>query len=113
MRELFLDLTKILAPVCPVFHHVPPEAPYPYMTLEPLSSLQGLPWGPTLVTFTLKIWSRYAGTKEILKLAKTVDALLHTYQKGSLKVMESSLALLKEGETRVHTFSIKARVPHE
>ncbi|MBI2707868.1 MAG: hypothetical protein HYX35_06135 [Proteobacteria bacterium] len=113
MRELFLDLTKTLEQVCPVFQHVPPESPYPYMTLEPLHSLQGLPWGPTLVTFTLKIWSQYAGTKEILKLAKTVEEMLHTYQVGSLKVMKSGLSLLRDRETRVHTFSIKARIPHE
>jgi len=113
MRELFLDLTKLLGQVCPVFQHVPSEALYPYMTLEPLNSLQGLPWGPTFVTFTVKIWSRYAGTKEILKLAKVVESLLYTYQKGSLKVMKSGLSLLKDGDIRVHTFSVKARIPHE
>ncbi len=112
MRELFLDLTKLLEHVCPVFQHVPADPPHPYITLEPTQSLQGLPWGPTLVTFTVKIWSRYSGTKEILKLAKGVESLLYTYQKGSLKVMKSGLSLLKDEETRVHTFSIKARVPH-
>jgi len=113
MRDFFLDLTKVLSQVCPVFLHVPPEATYPYMTLEPINSLQGIPKGPTLITFTLKIWSQYAGTKEILRMAKRVEPLLHAYQKGSLKIMKSGIALLKEGNTRVHTFNIKARVPHE
>jgi hypothetical protein len=110
MRELVLDLTKILGTVCPTFHHVPQEVPYPHITLEPINSLYGLPWGPTIVTVTVKIWSRYAGTQEVLKLAKRVENIIYSYQKGSIKLMESALFHLKEEAIRVHTFRLKVKV---
>ena len=62
-----------------------------------------------MVTLTLKIWSRYAGTHEILKLAKEVEGFLQVCE-ISLKILESTLVLLEDGQTRVHSFRLKARV---
>jgi len=120
MRKFYTDLTAALSQVCPAFLHVPPQTIYPYITLEPGNSLQGLPWGPLIVIFSVKIWSRYTGTQEILKLAHAVEHLLHWYTPktftASLKILESTLILLKDGQTRVQTFRLKARLtgdPHE
>jgi hypothetical protein len=114
MRKFCSDLTKALSRICPAFLQVPPEAPYPYITVEPQTSLQGLPWGPTLATLKVKIWSRYAGTQEILKMARKAEQIFYIQQQGSLKIMQSALTLLTDKQTRVHTFSLKARIPsHE
>lgn len=110
MGEFFFDLIKALRQICPAFLHLPPDVAYPHITVEPTNSLTGLPWGPTVLNFSVKIWSHYAGTKEILKMAKNVEAALNTYQKGSLKVMKSALSLLEDGKTRVHTFQVKAKI---
>jgi hypothetical protein len=110
MRDFILDLTKILTPLCPTFLHVPPETPYPHISIEPLQSLMGVPWGPTVITLAIKIWSQYAGTKEILNLAKEVERVLRHYNKANIKISESSLALSNDGTTRVHTIRIKAKV---
>lgn len=110
MRNFILDLSKSLTPLCPTFLHVPPETPYPHISIEPLQSLMGVPWGPTIVTLAIKIWSQYAGTKEILSLAKSVENVLQHYGKANIKVSESGLALSNDGTTRVHTIRIKAKV---
>jgi hypothetical protein len=110
MRDFILDLTKTLTPLCPTFLHVPPETPYPHISIEPLQSLMGVPWGPTIVTLVIKIWSQYAGTKEILILAKGVERILRYYEKANIKVAESGLALSGDGTTRIHTFRLKAKV---
>ena len=108
MRELLLDLLSLFTNVCPTFITVPSKTAYPYITLEPELVLLGLPWGPQVVTFSVKVWSRYAGTHEILKLAKAAEDLIQNYEKVSLKIRESSLVLLKDGQTRLHTFQLKA-----
>ncbi len=110
MGEFFFDLTKVLSKICPTFLTLPLEVEYPHITVEPTNSLTGLPWGPTVLNFRVKIWSRYIGTKEILKMAKNVEAALNAYKRGSLKVMKSSLSFLEDGHTRVHTFQVKARI---
>jgi hypothetical protein len=112
MGELLMTLSTTLGQVCPTFLQVPSHTAYPYITLEPEQSLQGLPWGPRMVIISVKIWSRYAGTQEILKLAREAEAYLQGYhpQAGSLKILESTLTLLKDGQTRVHTFRIKVRL---
>jgi len=110
MRDFLLDLTKALTEICPAFLHLPPETPYPYITIEPVSSLQGLPWGPTIITLTIKIWSRYTGTHEILKLARSVEKTVNTYKKSSLKIIKSALTLRADKKTRVHTIHLQARV---
>ena len=115
MRNLLIDLRTTLGEVCPTFLQVPAKTPHPYITIEPGQSLQGLPWGPLIVTLTIKIWSRYAGTREILKLAKSVETLLQKYAPAtfevSLKMQESTLVLLSDSKTRVHSFHLKARLP--
>jgi hypothetical protein len=113
MREFFTDLIHVLSPLCPTFLQLPPEVPYPHMTVEEITSLCGIPAGPTLLSFSLKIWSQYAGTKEILKTLHEVENLIITYQKGRMKIMKSFLTLLSDGKTRVHTLHLKARVPYE
>ena len=113
MREFFTDLIVLLSPLCPTFLQLPPKVPYPHITVEDITSLCGLPAGPTLLSFSLKIWSQYAGTKEILKTLHEVEAIIGTYQKARMKVMKSFLTVLSDGKTRVHTLHLKARVPHE
>lgn len=110
MRELLLNLSSLLSAVIPTYVHVPQKTPYPYITLEPDLVLLGLPWGPRVVTFSIKIWSRYAGTIEILRLAKDVETILQNYSHNSIKIRESSLELLKDGQTRLHTFKVKTRL---
>ena len=111
MREILLNLSRSLANVIPTYVHVPQKTPYPYITLEPELVLVGLPWGPRIATFSVKIWSRYAGTIEILKLAKDVEALILSFEPNTLKIRESQLELLKDGQTRLHTFKLKTRIP--
>ncbi len=110
MRELLINLSSLLSAVIPTYVHVPLKTPYPYITLEPDLVLLGLPWGPRVATFSIKIWSRYAGTIEILKLAKEVETVIQNYRNNSLKIRESSLELLKDGQTRLHTFKLKTRL---
>lgn len=114
MRDLLTDLRTTLAEVCPTFLEVPPKTAYPYITIEPGQSLQGYPWGPLIVTLTIKVWSDYAGTKEILSLSKTVEKLLQGYAptafEVSLKMVESTLMHLRDEKIRVHTFRLKARL---
>lgn len=115
MGEFLKKLSEGLNRICPTFTQVPFQTPYPYITLEAEQILQGLPWGPCMVILTVKIWSRYTGTQEILRFAKDVEAFLQTYGgpafEVSLKILESSLVLLKDGQTRVHCFRLKARLP--
>jgi hypothetical protein len=111
MGEFLNYLTTGLTHICPAFTQVPPQTVYPYITLEVEQKLQGLPWGPFMVIVSVKIWSRYAGTQEILKLAKAVEEFLSTQTfKGSLKLLESTLVLLNDSQTRVHSFRLKARL---
>lgn len=120
MRDILTDLRSTLNEVCPTFLYVPSEPPYPYISIEPGQSLQGLPWGPHILIINIKIWSRYKGTREIVRIVKSIDHLLQRYTlkavKVSLKVTESSLMLLKDEQTRLHTFRLKVRYrgnPHE
>ncbi len=117
MREFLTNLMTTLHQVCPTFLQVKPHTAYPYITIEPQQMLQGLPGGPCIVTLAIKISSRYAGTREILKLAKRIESLLHGYSpasiKVSLKILKSSLVLLADEQTRVHTFLLKARLKGE
>lgn len=114
MRELLNHIRANLNHICPSFIQVPPHVPYPHITLEPGQILQGLPWGPRIVLINIKIWSRYAGTREILKLAKGVDTLLTGYTPPtfdiSIKVLDSIVTLSADEQTRVHTFRLKARL---
>lgn len=114
MRNLLIDLRTSLGEVCPTFLHVPTKSTYPYITIEPGQSLHGLPWGSTILTLTIKIWSCYTGTREILKLSKCVETRLQKYTPNSfevsLKMLESTLVLLSDGKTRVHSFRLKARL---
>jgi len=114
MRELLADLATTLGQVGPAFLQVPPNTAYPYISLEPNQRLQGLPGGPLVLTLSIKIWSRYAGTQEVLKLAKGVEDILQAYApqtvKVCLKILESTLMLLTDGQTRVYTFRLKARL---
>lgn len=111
MGEFLNHLTMGLNHVCPTFTQLPPQTAYPYITVEVEQKLQGLPWGPYMVMLTIKIWSRYAGTQEVLKLAKAVEDFLSTQTfKGSLKLLESTLVLLNDAQTRVHSFRLKARI---
>lgn len=112
MRSFLTDLLQALNSFCPTFLHLPQDTPYPHITLEEISSLTGLPAGPLLLTFTLKIRSRYAGTKEILTLLHQVESILKNYPKGSCKVMKSFLSLVPEGDTRIHTLHVKAKVSY-
>ncbi len=111
MGELLKKLTAGLAHICPTFTQTPPQTPYPYITLQADNVLQGLPWGPSMVTLSVKIWSRYRGTQEILKFAKEVEEFLYEESfEIRLKILESTLVLLNDGVTRVHSFRLKARV---
>lgn len=114
MGEFLNHLREGLQQICPSFLHVPPQTPYPYITLEAEQILKGLPWGPSMVMVRIKIWSRYAGTQEILKLAKAVESFLQTYHPLtfhiSLKLVESGLILLSDGQTRIHEFRLKTRL---
>lgn len=114
MRKFISDLRVSINQVCPTFLHVPPQTTPPYVTLEVEHSLQGLPWGPRIVKFNVKVWSQYKGTQEVLKLAKSVENLLQKYSTSilgvSLKLLESTLVLLPDGQTRVHTFRVLARL---
>lgn len=112
MGQLLKTLAGELNQFCPTFTQVPQHTPYPYITLEAEQVLQGVPWGPSMMILSLKIWSRYAGTHEILRLAKNVEAFLNSSQfpQASLKILESSLLLLKDGQTRLHCFRLKARI---
>lgn len=117
MGDFLKELSYSLSRVCPTFLQVPLHTPYPYITLEPEQHLQGYPRGTSIVILSLKIWSRYSGVQEILRLAKNVEELLHGYIpkpiKASLKIGESALVLFKDGQTRLHTFKIKARIRGE
>ena len=114
MGEFLKNLAGELNQLCPTFTQVPQHTPYPYITLEGEQILQGVPWGPSMMILSLKIWSRYAGTQEILKIAKNVEEFLNAYcppaLQVSLKILESSLLLLKDGQTRIHCFRLKARI---
>ncbi|OJW50569.1 MAG: hypothetical protein BGO67_05705 [Alphaproteobacteria bacterium 41-28] len=114
MREFLIDLRTTLAEVCPTFLQVPHKTPYPYITIEPGHYLQGFPWGPLIATLTIKIWSDYAGTKEILSLGRAVEKRLRTYApttfEVSLKVEKSSLMLQADEKIRVHTLRLRARL---
>lgn len=111
MGEFLKNLTMGLNHICPTFIQTPFQTPYPYITLEAEQKLQGLPWGPSMVIVTVKIWSRYGGTQEILTLAKGVEEFLYEQSfKTSLKILESALSLLTDGQTRVHSFRLKARI---
>ena len=111
MGELLKKLTTELGRICPTFTQVPLQTAYPYISLEPEQNLQGLPWGPSMVILNVKIWSRYAGTQEILRFAKEVEEFLYEQSfEISLKILESTLVLLEDGQTRVHCFRLKARV---
>ena len=115
MGGLLKNLTIGLEQFCPTFTQVPQQTSYPYITIEVEQMLQGIPWGPSMVMFSIKIWSRYAGTQEILKFAKNVEEFLNSYNlpssQVSLKILESTLVLLKDGQTRLHCFRLKARLP--
>lgn len=117
MHEFLNDFRQTLNRVCATFLQVPPETYYPYITLEPDLILKGLPWGPTMVTLNVKIWSRYAGTHEIVMFSRRVEQLILTYApktlKVSLKILKSTLVLLNDGQTRVHTFHLKVRIAGE
>src|SRR4030095_2221995 len=102
MRDLLKDLSHNLQDICPVFLQLPlaeKDISYPYITIEPENFLQGLPWGPSIMTLFVKIWSRYTGTKEILILTKKVEKKLHSYTSAtlnvSIKILTSALLLLK------------------
>lgn len=111
MGEFLNTLRTGLSEICPTYTHVPPGTPYPYITIEAEQTLQGLPWGPLMAIVTVKIWSRYTGMKEILKLAKDVEDYLYEQSfTTSLKILESTLTLLDDGQTRVHGFRMKARI---
>lgn len=113
MRELLTTLSTALGQICPTFVHVPPQTVYPYITLEPKQVLEGFPAGSRVMLVSIKIWSRYKGTQEILKLAKEVEGLLQNYApqtfKVSVKILESTLVFLEDGNTRLHTIQIKMR----
>jgi hypothetical protein len=109
MLNFLKNLTNGLETICPTFTHVPPQTPYPYITVEAEQVLQGLPWGPCMAMMTVKIWSRYMGLHEILTLVKDVEAFLQT-QRGGLKILESKLVLLNDGQTRLHSLRLKARI---
>lgn len=113
MRNFFPHLTKTLSTICPAYLHLPEKAPYPHMVVEPLHSLSGLPGGPVIVTFTLKLLSNYSGTKEILKLGNDAQQSLTTYPKASLKILKSALSFIPEKKIRLHTFHVKGRIPYE
>jgi len=114
MHEFLSDFRQTLNHVCATFLQVPPQTSYPYITLEPNLVLKGLPWGPTMVTLNVKIWSRYAGTHEIVMFSRRVEQIILTYVpktlKVSLKIVKSALELLNDGQTRVHTFRLKVRI---
>lgn len=111
MGEFLNTLRAGLTEICPAYTHVPSGVPYPYITLEAEHTLQGLPWGPLMAVVMVKIWSRYEGMKEILKLADDVEGYLYKQSfTTSLKILESSLVLLNDGQTRVHTLRLKARL---
>lgn len=115
MGEFLKNLAKELGQLCPTFTQVPHPTPYPYITLEAEQILQGAPWGASMAIVNLKIWSRYAGTQEILRIAKNVEEFLNGPKipslQISLKLLESSLLLLQDGQTRIHCFRLKARLP--
>jgi hypothetical protein len=113
MREFFKDLINTLNLLFPTFLQLPPEVPFPHITVEKITSLYGIPSGPTVLSFSLKIWSQYPGTKEILKTLHDVEVFINSYQKGQIKIMKSFLSTLPDGRTRVYTIHLKARVPYE
>lgn len=113
MRNLLTDLRLTLNELCPTFLQTPIHPIYPYIIIEPGQSLKGLPWGPHIALLSIKIWSRYKGTREILKIAKHAENILEHYApkilEARLKLIESTLVLLKDEQTRLHTFRLKAR----
>jgi len=112
MGEFLKKLTIELGLLCPTYTQVLPKTPYPYISLEAEQNLQGIPWGPSMAIISIKIWSRYEGTQEILKLGKAVEDFLYllSFDVG-LKILESTLVLLKDGQTRLHSFRLKVRLP--
>lgn len=113
MRKFLADLTVALGRYCPTFVNLPLEVPYPHITLEEIHSLSGLPGGPTLINFKLKIWSRYAGVREILTILKHIESSFRTYPTARFKIMKSFLSLFPDDLKRVHTLHVKARIPYE
>lgn len=113
MRKLLNDIRKMLNELCPTFVQTPDDVPYPYITLEPEQNLTGIPWGPSILVMKIRLWSQYKGTMEILKLTRKVEKMLllkvPKSLKIALKILESSLVLQKDKETRTHTFFIKLR----
>lgn len=114
MHEIAVNLINTFTQVCPTFLSVPHPVPYPHMTVEPKSELKGMPRGPTVAIITLKIWSRYAGLREILLLKKEAESKMEAYPLGSIKLMDSILSLGEDKITHVHTFRLKVRsLSHE
>ena len=112
MGEFLIKLETELTQFCPTFTQVPQQTSYPYISIEMDQLLQGMPWGPSIVVLNVKIWSRYCGTFEIFRLAKQVEGFFQHYTEphASLKIIESTLTLLKDGQTRQHCFRLKARI---
>lgn len=112
MDEFLKKLTTELNQICPAFLQVPFQTPYPYITVEADTLLQGLPWGPSMAIVSVKIWSRYTGIQEVLKFAKAIEELL-SLSEWALKILESTLVMLNDGQTRVHTFRLKTRLSRD
>lgn len=111
MRKLLWTLTRSLSHICPAFLHVPMNIPYPYITLEPEQTLKGVPWGPSILCLSVKVWSRYTGTQEVLSLANNVDEFFREFNPESfdlnLNIKESKLILLSDGQTRLYNLRLK------
>lgn len=111
MRKLLKDLKDELGSICPTYIQRPEEISFPHITLVPEQTLCGVPWGPRIACLSIKLWSRYAGTLEILQLGKEVEQRIYNFSSFSLKLTESSLLLLKDERTRLYKFRLKALLP--
>ncbi|EKE10377.1 MAG: hypothetical protein ACD_16C00043G0004 [uncultured bacterium] len=111
MRKLLNELRNDLSLICPTHIQRPEEVFFPHITLVPEQSLYGVPWGPRIACISIKLWSRYAGTLEILRLGYEVEQRLYAFSPFSLKLMESSLHLLKDERTRLYKLRLKALLP--
>ena len=111
MRKLLKELQESLSLVCPTYIQHPEVLDFPHITLVPEQSLCGVPWGPRVAYVSVKLWSRYTGTLEILRLGKEVESTLIHFLPYSLKLTESTLLLLKDKRTRLYKFRLKALLP--
>lgn len=111
LREFLMNSRDFSTKLSSIFTAVPPQTPYPYMTLEWENAVQKR--DRACVTVVLKIWSAYQGLKEIKELGgllkKTLEIstgmipLESTQESLQLKQNQESMKVDAKG---VHCFSL-------